>query len=94
VEEDPIDLLANESQAAPAAASAASPPPPGGGVTGARQEDAEQGDVECAVCRNEMEPRSKVLLLPCLHRYHPDCIKPWLRINMSCPVCKTAVKQH
>jgi hypothetical protein len=35
-----------------------------------------------------MPPGIDVKLLPCLHRYHPECIDRWLVEKMQCPVCK------
>jgi hypothetical protein len=47
---------------------------------------------ECAICREDMPPGQLVKLLPCLHRFHGgSCLDPWLRISMTCPVCKARV---
>ncbi|KAG2334496.1 hypothetical protein Bca52824_005676 [Brassica carinata] len=52
------------------------------------QIDVENDD--CAVCKDEMGIGSEavVLLLPCNHKYHGECIVPWLETRNTCPVCR------
>ncbi|KQJ88078.1 probable E3 ubiquitin-protein ligase RHY1A [Brachypodium distachyon] len=46
----------------------------------------------CAVCLDEVwERRQRVTRLPCSHRYHSDCVLPWLAIQPDCPCCRTVV---
>ncbi|KAH0934828.1 hypothetical protein HID58_011945, partial [Brassica napus] len=42
----------------------------------------------CAVCREEMSVGNEVAELPCSHKYHGECIVPWLGIRNTCPVCR------
>lgn len=42
----------------------------------------------CAVCREEMSVGNEVAELPCRHKYHGECIVPWLGIRNTCPVCR------
>jgi E3 ubiquitin-protein ligase RNF115/126 len=30
----------------------------------------------------------KGMFMPCGHIYHPECLKPWLETNHTCPVCR------
>ncbi|XP_030550608.1 E3 ubiquitin-protein ligase RING1-like isoform X3 [Rhodamnia argentea] len=46
------------------------------------------GDGICAVCKDKYVEGEKVKVLPCVHRYHQDCILPWLRMHNTCPVCR------
>eukprot|EP00959_Pyramimonas_sp_CCMP1952_P441358 9239643-Pyramimonas_sp.AAC.1 len=48
----------------------------------------ERGDEDCAVCKDALAAGSECKRLPCSHRYHPDCILPWLATHNSCPVCR------
>ncbi|KAK3183960.1 hypothetical protein Dsin_031246 [Dipteronia sinensis] len=45
----------------------------------------------CAVCLEDFEPREKVMLTPCNHMFHEECIVPWIRSNGQCPVCRFAL---
>ncbi|PRQ16408.1 putative aminoacyltransferase, E1 ubiquitin-activating enzyme [Rosa chinensis] len=52
------------------------------------QEDVENGNALCAVCKDDITLGEQGKKLPCAHRYHGDCIVPWLRIRNTCPVCR------
>jgi len=44
---------------------------------------------KCAVCLEDFEVGSEMVELPCSHRFHGEnCVKPWLRMHSSCPVCR------
>lgn len=49
---------------------------------------ASQRNEYCAVCLGPYAAEEEVRSLPCLHRYHADCVDPWLSKNAYCPVCK------
>jgi len=42
----------------------------------------------CMICMEEFEDGENIRLLPCLHRFHRDCIDKWLNTSTTCPVCK------
>ena len=42
----------------------------------------------CAVCVEHISLGKKGMFMPCGHIYHPDCLKPWLEGNNTCPVCR------
>lgn len=56
------------------------------------QETSEADYHNCAVCLMDYEQGEPVLLLPCLHRFHPGCIKTWFDQKSTCPVCKLDVR--
>ncbi|MCO5562836.1 hypothetical protein L7F22_016471 [Adiantum nelumboides] len=45
----------------------------------------------CVICRFEYEEGDCLSTLPCKHHYHTECIKNWLQINKSCPICSAEV---
>ncbi|GKV25161.1 hypothetical protein SLEP1_g34639 [Rubroshorea leprosula] len=52
------------------------------------KEDVECNNALCAVCKDDINIGEMVKQLPCAHRYHGDCIVPWLGIRNTCPVCR------
>ncbi|MCD9561167.1 hypothetical protein HAX54_020145 [Datura stramonium] len=52
------------------------------------KDDLEKNNATCAICKDEMNLGEKARQLPCVHRYHGDCILPWLEIRNTCPVCR------
>ena len=42
----------------------------------------------CSVCLDSFEKGSEVLILPCKHGYHKDCLEPWLKLHSECPSCR------
>ncbi|XP_022983126.1 RING-H2 finger protein ATL70-like [Cucurbita maxima] len=45
----------------------------------------------CSICLGDYKNEDVLRLLPdCGHMFHSGCIDPWLRLNPSCPVCRTS----
>ena len=42
----------------------------------------------CAVCLDCFAEGDSLLVLPCGHRYHKDCVTNWLKEQFSCPSCR------
>jgi hypothetical protein len=45
----------------------------------------------CVVCLERFTGGDQCVNLPCLHRYHSDCIAAWLSQVDSCPICKRTI---
>ena len=43
---------------------------------------------KCSVCLTDFEDGEMIKFLPCTHRFHGDCIDPWLKDHSTCPLCK------
>lgn len=47
---------------------------------------------ECYICLKLFRRNSRVLELPCNHLFDEVCLKPWLKSNSTCPICKFELK--
>ncbi|XP_047311158.1 E3 ubiquitin ligase BIG BROTHER-related-like [Impatiens glandulifera] len=50
--------------------------------------DVDNNNASCAVCKDDINIGMEAKQLPCSHRYHSECIIPWLDIRNTCPVCR------
>lgn len=44
----------------------------------------------CVICQTNYEKQEEIGTLDCGHEYHVDCVKRWLLIKNSCPICKSS----
>ncbi|KAG5231846.1 E3 ubiquitin-protein ligase [Salix suchowensis] len=59
-----------------------------------RASETEDDGQRCAVCLEDFEPRESVMLTPCNHMFHEECIVPWVKSNGKCPVCRFVLCDH
>ncbi|XP_020517795.1 uncharacterized protein LOC105421936 isoform X2 [Amborella trichopoda] len=45
----------------------------------------------CAVCLEQFTPYQELFVTPCNHRFHEDCLVPWLKSHGQCPVCRFVI---
>jgi len=54
------------------------------------EEEAAQDKMCCLICLGEYTETEVVRVMPdCEHMFHVDCIDEWLRLHVTCPVCRT-----
>lgn len=50
---------------------------------------ADDGVDSCCVCLEEYKANDVLVLLPCKHKFHKECVEPWLTCRRRvCPMCK------
>ena len=47
---------------------------------------------QCMICLENYINGDESIALPCIHIFHANCIKTWLKDNKSCPICKYEIK--
>ncbi|KAJ7981597.1 putative RING/U-box superfamily protein [Quillaja saponaria] len=55
-----------------------------------REKNKEDGK-NCAICLEDFEAGQEVMLTPCNHMFHEDCIVPWVKSQGQCPVCRFTI---
>ena len=45
------------------------------------------------VCLENYCEGDKIKILPCLHKYHEDCVDSWFKMSRKCPICNMDVTQ-
>ena len=47
---------------------------------------------KCTICLEYYQNGDDSIALPCIHIFHAECVKTWLRNNNTCPICKNEIK--
>ena len=54
----------------------------------------DQEKKDCVICLENFKNKDKAIILPCIHLFHNDCIKSWLKKHNSCPICKFEISRN
>lgn len=47
---------------------------------------------ECTICIDELTLGDEVLVLPCKHWFHEECVVLWLKEHNTCPICRAPIE--
>lgn len=50
--------------------------------------DSRCSDDSCPICLDQFQPSTDIVVLPCNHGFHKNCIEPWLKMHSECPLCR------
>ncbi|XP_053421192.1 E3 ubiquitin-protein ligase DZIP3 isoform X3 [Nycticebus coucang] len=53
-------------------------------------EEEEEEEEPCVICHENLSPEN-LSVLPCAHKFHSQCIRPWLMQQGTCPTCRLHV---
>lgn len=48
---------------------------------------------KCIICQYDFKELENVVVLPCNHCFHFQCINPWLSKQHDCPLCKRNIRE-
>jgi Ring finger domain len=51
-----------------------------------------EASLECGICKDKFTRHTKLMCLPCSHKYHMKCITQWFLTNRTCPICRFEVE--
>ncbi|KAH7138926.1 hypothetical protein B0J11DRAFT_28750 [Dendryphion nanum] len=47
----------------------------------------------CSICTEDFEKGQDIRVLPCDHKFHPECVDPWLlNVSGTCPLCRVDLR--
>ncbi|KAI0843206.1 hypothetical protein F5Y06DRAFT_83245 [Hypoxylon sp. FL0890] len=46
---------------------------------------------ECTICIDDMKLGDEVVVLPCKHWFHEQCVVLWLKQHNTCPICRAPI---
>lgn len=51
-------------------------------------------DKRCIICMDDYTNMDNVIILPCQHIYHSQCVRTWFEHASTCPVCRRPPQQQ
>lgn len=88
--QDAVPKSPVEQQSGIAAAEPSTTAVPAAGVTSNATPDEVLG---CSICTDDFEKGQDIRVLPCDHKFHPECVDPWLlNVSGTCPLCRVDLR--
>jgi hypothetical protein len=57
------------------------------GTAAATHTESEDSGLGCSICTEDFEQGQDIRVLPCNHKFHPECVDPWLlNVSGTCPL--------
>ena len=50
-----------------------------------------ENNKKCLICLDEFINNQDSIILPCIHIFHSNCIKKWMKRENFCPLCKNKI---
>ena len=42
---------------------------------------------DCVICLETFDTHDSIIMLPCKHAFHKNCIQEWFKFKLTCPLC-------
>ncbi|CAO3651216.1 unnamed protein product [Cunninghamella blakesleeana] len=52
------------------------------------QKEGTDDKIECIICQESFGIFNELIRMPCKHEYHGICLRQWLEVNPTCPICR------
>ncbi|KAF2872007.1 hypothetical protein BDV95DRAFT_31597 [Massariosphaeria phaeospora] len=63
------------------------------GVVSTQDSSTSDEALGCSICTEDFEKGQDIRVLPCDHKFHPDCVDPWLlNVSGTCPLCRVDLR--
>lgn len=53
-----------------------------------------QSNSSCSICIEKFKEGDTAISLPCHHKFHQKCLKPWFKDSVCCPNCRLDIKKY
>ncbi|KAJ4377691.1 hypothetical protein N0V83_000520 [Neocucurbitaria cava] len=64
-----------------------------GAASGTSNGNPQDESLGCSICTEDFEKGQDLRVLPCDHKFHPECVDPWLlNVSGTCPLCRVDLR--